>query len=48
MKLSRTLAICSMLAISGGAFGADKVCKVEITGSDAMQYDKKDIAVADR
>jgi len=46
MKLSRTLTICSLLAISGGAFGADKVCKVEITGSDAMQYDKKDIAVA--
>ena len=25
---------------------ADKVCKVEISGNDAMQFDKKEIAVA--
>jgi azurin len=46
MKLVRSLTICSLLAISGGAFGADKICKVEITGTDAMQYDKKEISVA--
>jgi azurin len=46
MKLARTLTIASLLAISGGAFGADKVCKVEITGTDSMQFDKKEIAVA--
>ena len=47
MKLTfRTLAICSLLAMAGTAFGADKVCKLEITGTDAMQYDKKDLAVA--
>jgi azurin len=46
MKLARTLAIVSLLAVSGGAFGADKVCKVEITGTDSMQFDKKEISVA--
>jgi len=46
MKLVRSLTICSLLAISGGAFGADKVCKVDITGTDAMQFDKKEISVA--
>jgi azurin len=46
MKIIRSLAIVSLLAISASAFGADKVCKVDIAGSDAMQYDKKEIAVA--
>ena len=46
MKLARTLAIASLLAVSSGVFAADKVCKLEITGSDAMQYDKKELAVA--
>ncbi|MEJ0084868.1 MAG: azurin [Pseudomonadota bacterium] len=46
MKVLRSLAIVSLLAVSGGAFGADKVCKVEITGTDSMQFDKKEIAVA--
>jgi azurin len=46
MKTLRTLTICSLLAIAGNAFGADKVCKVDIAGSDAMQYDKKEIAIA--
>jgi azurin len=46
MKLARTIAIVSLLAVSGGAFAADKVCKVEITGTDSMQFDKKEIAVA--
>ena len=42
----RSLAFCSLLAVAGNAFGADKVCNLEITGSDAMQYDKKELAVA--
>jgi len=46
MKVVRSLTICSLLAISGGAFGADKVCKVDITGTDAMQYDKKELSIA--
>ena len=46
MKVLRSLAIVSLLAVSGGAFGADKVCKVEITGTDSMQFDKKELAVA--
>jgi len=46
MKLTRSLAICSLLALSGAAFGADKVCAVEITGTDSMTYDKKEITVA--
>ena len=27
------------------ALAADKVCKLEITGNDQMQYDKKDLSV---
>jgi len=46
MRVIRSLAIVSLLAISGGAFGADKVCKVDIAGSDAMQFDKKEISIA--
>jgi azurin len=42
----RSLALCSLLAVAGNAFGADKVCKVEITGTDAMQFDKKELSVA--
>jgi len=44
--LIRSLALCSLLAVTGTAFGADKLCKVEIAGNDAMQFDKKEIAVA--
>ena len=46
MKLVRSLAIVSLLAVSGGAFAADKVCKVDIAGTDSMTFDKKEIAVA--
>jgi azurin len=47
MKVTlRSIAICSLLAIAGNAFGADKVCKLEITGTDAMQFDKKELSVA--
>jgi azurin len=46
MKLFRTLAFASLIAVSTGAFAAPKVCKVEISGNDAMQFDKKELAVA--
>ena len=42
------LAIAAM-SLGGGthaAFAADKVCKLEISGNDAMQYDKKELDVA--
>jgi azurin len=42
------LAIAAV-SLAGGthaAFAADKVCKLEIAGNDAMQYDKKELAVA--
>ena len=42
----RTLAVISLLGIAGNVMAADKVCKLEITGSDQMQFDKKDLAVA--
>jgi azurin len=37
------------VSLAGGthcAFAADKVCKLEISGNDAMQYDKKELSVA--
>jgi len=47
MKITiRSLALCSLLAMAGTAFGADKVCKLEISGTDQMQHDKKELAVA--
>jgi azurin len=46
MKALQTFACLSLLAVSGGAFAADKVCKVDIAGNDQMQFDKKEIAVA--
>ncbi|HEX6397810.1 MAG TPA: azurin [Steroidobacteraceae bacterium] len=46
MKTFRSIAVVSLLALAGSAFGADKVCKLEITGTDAMQYDKKELSVA--
>ena len=46
MKVIRSLAVISLLAMAGNAFAADKVCKLEITGTDAMQYDKKELSVA--
>jgi azurin len=42
----RYIAVVSLLALAGNAFGADKVCKLEISGTDAMQYDKKELSVA--
>ena len=46
MKFVRTVALFSLLAAAGNAFAADKVCKLEISGNDAMQFDKKELAVA--
>lgn len=46
MKLVRTLAFATLIAASSGVFAAPKVCKVEISGNDAMQFDKKEIVVA--
>jgi azurin len=46
MKSFRTLALVSLFAVSASAFGADKVCKVDIAGNDQMQFDKKEITVA--
>jgi azurin len=46
MKALSTFACLSLLAVSGGAFAADKVCKVDIAGNDQMQFDKKEIVVA--
>ena len=45
MKLIRTLAIVTLLATSANAFAA-KTCKVELNGTDSMQFDKKEIAIA--
>jgi azurin len=41
-----SLAAVSLLVAASGAFGADKVCKVEIAGTDQMQFDKKEIVIA--
>jgi azurin len=38
--------LMSAAQFGGVAHAADKVCKLEITGNDAMQYDKKELAVA--
>ncbi|HEV7610228.1 MAG TPA: azurin [Steroidobacteraceae bacterium] len=46
MKAIRAIACLSVLFAAPGAFAADKVCKVDIAGTDMMQYDKKEIVVA--
>ena len=46
MKFVRSLACLSLLVAGSAAFGADKVCQVEIGGGDNMQFDKKEISVA--
>lgn len=40
------LAAVSLAGGSHAAFAADKVCKLEISGNDQMQYDKKELVVA--
>jgi azurin len=46
MKVIRSIAAVSLLVAASGAFGADKVCKVDIAGNDQMQFDKKEIVIA--
>ena len=46
MKVLRSLALLSLLAASSAAFAQGKVCKLDITGTDSMQFDKKELAVA--
>jgi azurin len=46
MKAIRTIACLALVLAAPGAFAADKVCKVDIAGTDQMQFDKKEIAVA--
>jgi azurin len=46
MKTIRMIACLSLVFAASSAFAADKVCKVEIAGTDQMQFDKKEIAVA--
>ena len=46
MKTIRMIACLSLAFAASSAFAADKVCKVEISGTYQMQYDKKEISVA--
>jgi azurin len=52
MKSMRTYLVAAALLgaqaflFTAPAQAADKECKLEITGNDAMQYDKKELAVA--
>src|SRR6188508_2091174 len=46
MKTIRIIACLSLPFAASSAFAADKVCKVDISGTDQMQFDKKEIAVA--
>jgi azurin len=46
MKTIRSLACLSLLFAASGAFGADKVCKIDIASTDQMTFDKKEIVVA--
>ena len=39
MKTMRMIACLSLAFAASSAFAADKVCKVEISGTDQMQYD---------
>jgi azurin len=44
--MKRHIIAASLLFACSGAFGADKVCKLEIAGTDQMQFDKKELVVA--
>jgi azurin len=46
VKITRSIAALSLVLASSGAFAADKVCKVDIAGTDQMQFDKKEIVIA--
>ena len=44
--MKRYIVAASLLFTCSGAFAADKVCKLEIAGTDQMQFDKKELVVA--
>ena len=44
--VTRYIAAASLLFACSGAFAADKLCTVDIAGTDQMQFDKKEIAIA--
>ena len=44
--MKRYIVAASLLFACSGAFAADKVCKLEISGTDQMQFDKKELVVA--
>ena len=46
MKAVRTIACLSLMLAASSAFAADKVCKVDISSTDQMTFDKKEITVA--
>jgi azurin len=46
MKAIRSLACLSLLLAASGAFAADKLCKVDISSTDQMTFDKKEIVIA--
>jgi azurin len=51
IRRHHVLAVLAIAAVSlsvgtQAAFAADKVCKLQIAGNDAMQYDKKELDVA--
>jgi azurin len=46
MKVIRSLAALTLLFAASNAFAADKVCKLEIAGTDQMSFDKKELVVA--
>jgi azurin len=46
MKTIRIVACLTFALAASQTFAADKVCKVEIAGTDQMTFDKKEIVVA--
>ncbi len=46
MKVFQSIAAVTLLALSAGAMAQGKVCKLEIAGTDTMQFDKKELSVA--
>ena len=44
--MKRYIVAASLLFACSSAFAADKVCKLEIAGTDQMQFDKKEIVIA--
>jgi azurin len=44
--LAAAVLVSAAVVFPAAAHAADKVCKLAITGTDLMQYDKKELAVA--